>query len=791
MSNDMLESDRIQELSKLRYVLDVIERHIDQLQQTSEEQQNEIVEMKRNFWDQVTLDQDDMFESYVSVMQQTQDLANHERVQAHAGKLLQKLNQHKGSPYFGRIQFREDGDDETLDIYIGLMSLTDDQADAHLVYDWRTPIASLFYDYAAGPVQYRTPVGLITGEMPMKRQFVIRRGRLEAVFDTGIQIGDDMLQEMLAKSSDTKMRSIVSTIQREQNAIIRDDSHDVLIVQGAAGSGKTSAAMQRIAYLLYKYRNSIRSEQVVLFSPNDLFNDYVSNILPELGEANMSQTTFQNYLEHRLHTRWQLEDLYDQAERLMRKPTGEEAIGTAAQSVQTSTKQTDETAAVNETAGVRDSTLLELASARWKASFDFMQVMDRYIDHLTQEGMQFVALGTPKRTIVTQEMMAEQFYVVLADWSLTGRLHKLQEWVKQYVNSWAKAEEKRVYNKLLQKNQYIGTEQELRDISRKQVRKWVQRMRRQTRVFGFVDWEGMYVSCMQQLGHWVAEVEHTRVVGNNSLPDAKLATQIGHYTAKRLSEHGILPFEDTSPFLYLIERTQGFHTFNHIRHVVIDEAQDYSPFQYELLNRLFPRSRFTILGDWNQAIYEANRVNSVEMVQQMFKERKTDIVRLAKSYRSTRNITEYAQRIIPDGEPAQAFNRSGSAPRLYLVETEEERLAAAVRLLRELERAGAGSAALITKDESTSAYLYELLREQFPDMRQVTKFTRQFAAGYWVMPSYLAKGLEFDGVIIYDADQASYGKESDRKLLYTVCTRALHELSLIALKEPSKLLPSS
>lgn len=782
----MLETDRLQEVSKLRYVLDVMERHINHLQQTSEEQQHEIVEMKRNFWDGVSLDQDDMFESYVSVMQQAQDLANHERVQAHAGKLLQKLNQHKDSPYFGRIQFREDGDDETLDLYIGLMSLTDDQADTHLVYDWRTPIASLFYDYAAGPVQYRTPAGLITGEMPMKRQFVIRSGRLEAVFDTGIQIGDDMLQEMLTKSSDTKMRSIVSTIQQEQNAIIRDDSHDVLIVQGAAGSGKTSAAMQRIAYLLYKYRNSIRSEQVVLFSPNDLFNDYVSNILPELGEANMSQTTFHNYLEHRLHTRWQLEDLYDQAERMMRTSAQAAALQAAAPSIEYSPApmKSDDPAAASVTARV------ELASARWKASFDFMQVMDRYIDHLTQKGMQFVALGTPKRTIVTQEMMAEQFYGELADWTLTGRLHKLQEWVNQYVKRWAKAEEQRVYNKLLKKNQYIGTEQEMRDISRKQVRKWVQRMRRQIRVFGFVDWESMYVSCMQQLGHWVTEAQPARAMGDNDLPDTKLAAQIGLYTAKRLTEQGILPFEDTSPFLYLIERAQGFHTFNHIRHVVIDEAQDYSPFQYELLNRLFPRSRFTILGDWNQAIYEANRVNSVEMVQQMFKERKTNIVRLTKSYRSTKNITEYAQRIVPDGEPAQAFNRSGSAPRLYVVETKEERLATAVKLLLELERTGAGSVALITKDEATSAYLFELLHKQFPNIRQVTKFTRQFAAGYWVMPSYLAKGLEFDAVIIFDADQTSYGNETDRKLLYTVCTRALHELHCIALNEPSSLLPS-
>lgn len=752
MSDSLYEIDRKEEEERLAKVIKVMDRQMESLRETIGNQQTEIIEMKRNFWDEVTVDNDEMFETYVSVMQQAKDLANHERVQEHAAKLLRKLQKHIHNPYFGRIRFIEDGDTEQLDIYIGLMSISDLGNDDHLVYDWRTPIASLFYDYAPGPARYRTPMGEIEGEMTLKRQYVINDGRLEAVFDTGIQIGDDMLQSMLKKNADTKMKSIVSTIQREQNRIIRDDLHDVLIVQGAAGSGKTSAAMQRIAYLLYKNRYSMRSEQVLLFSPNDLFNDYVSNILPELGEANMTQTTYQDYLDYRLPTAWQIEDVYDQAERLMRHD--ERNAATHAE--------------------------LESEAARWKGSPSFMKVVDAYANHLRSEGMLFQPLGTPKRTIISVEMMEDQFYRVLADWSLPARVNKLKDWIISYLNLWAAEEEKRVYKRFLKQQEYWGTDQEMKDLSRKQVRKWVRGMREVVRAKDHINWDGIFAGFIRELPRWVELAEEE---GQSQLSPER-AAQISQETLQLLQE-GRLSFEDASCYLYLLESVEGFHTFNHIRHVVIDEAQDYSPFQYALLRRLFPRSKFTILGDWNQAIYEANRMNSVASVQEMFADRSSEVIRLTKSYRSTKNITMYAQHILPEGEPAEPFNRDGNEPRLTVVHTEEERLAFVKKRLFELLEAGITSAAIITKDEGTCIRVHEALEESIPDLRRVTKHTRQFVAGYWVMPSYLAKGLEFDAVLVYDADEETYGKEKDRKLLYTVCTRALHELDVVALDAPS------
>ncbi|WP_245583588.1 RNA polymerase recycling motor HelD [Paenibacillus assamensis] len=787
MSDHITALEYEQEERKLTHIVQVMDKQMDSLRGTIGDQQQEIVEMKRHFWDEVSVDKEQLFETYVSIMQQAKDLANYERVQDHARRLLTKLDKHIGSPYFGRIDFREEYEVDKLPVTIGLMSVTDENGE-HLVYDWRTPIASLFYDYAPGPVQYRTPMGVITGEMTLKRQYLIRNSKLEAVFDTGIQIGDDMLQDMLKRSADTKMKTIVSTIQREQNAIIRDDAHEVLIVQGAAGSGKTSAAMQRIAYLLYKYRESMHSEQVVLFSPNDLFNDYVSNILPELGESNMTQTTFQQYVDYRLRTTRQIEDVYDQAERLM-NPTNE-AVGQ-----------------------------LERASARWKASESFMAVADTFVTSLMEEGIAFESLGTPKRTIITEEMLREHFYVTLADWSLPARMDKTREWIKSYLKEWAAKEVKRVYQRFLKQPNYIGSEEEMMQMSKKHVSKWVREMRRKAHTYSFIKWDAIYEQFNAHLPRWCeialtsaasasahngseqtnGSEERVAVSGlagyaaaqvdPDAMPDASMVASMGEHTLARMND-GIIPYEDASVFLYIMESIEGFNTFNHIRQVVIDEAQDYSAFQYALLSRLFPRSKFTILGDWNQAIYESNRVGRVEMVQRMFPERKSTVIRLNKSYRSTKPISEFAHAILPDGEPAEPFNREGKPPVVHVV-TEETRPQLVFERLQRLQEDGCQSIAILAKNEASSAQVYQLLSQKIDGLRRVTKHTQQFSVGSWVIPSYLAKGLEFDGVIIWDADQEHYGHERDRKLLYTVCTRALHELHLYAVGQPSPLLPAA
>jgi DNA helicase-2/ATP-dependent DNA helicase PcrA len=321
----------------------------------------DVIDIRKKFWEDVTVNFDnaeEAAETYASIKQQAELMSERERSHRHDLKQLKNLHTLKHAPYFGRIDFLEKGETETESVYIGTSSFVDDSGVEFYVYDWRAPISSLYYDFGPGQAQYETPSGTISGKIELKKQFIIRNGEIKHMFNTGITIGDEMLQEVLGGHSDSHMKSIVATIQKEQNQIIRNERGRLLIVQGVAGSGKTSAALQRVAYLLYRYRDTLSADQIVLFSPNPLFNSYVSTVLPELGEDNMQQTTFQAYLDHRLGDDWELEAPFSQMEYVL----------TADQDPTYSKK---------------------IESIKLKSSFDYIQLIDNYISSLQKEGMIF------------------------------------------------------------------------------------------------------------------------------------------------------------------------------------------------------------------------------------------------------------------------------------------------------------------------------------------------------------------------------------------------------------------
>lgn len=257
-----------EEQQRVNTVTDQIERKITTLEDEVGSFRDEVVGMRKDFWDEVTMnfsEADDVGETSTSMRQQSQVLSDRERSHLNTAAALDKMKRLHHSPYFGRIDFKEDGYPNAERIYLGIASLLDEKEESFLVYDWRAPISNLYYDGAPGPITYHTPSGEISGDIEMKRQFVIRDGRIRFMFDTGVTIGDELLQAVLSRTSDAQMKSIVATIQKEQNRIIRNDRTRMLIVQGAAGSGKTSAALQRVAYLLYKYREHLQADQMVLF----------------------------------------------------------------------------------------------------------------------------------------------------------------------------------------------------------------------------------------------------------------------------------------------------------------------------------------------------------------------------------------------------------------------------------------------------------------------------------------------------------------------------------------------
>ena len=752
-------------------VMEAIEQHIEPLQQDIGDIKHEVVEFRKAFWDDVKINMDDIneaIETFASMKQQAEVLTEREHRHRHAARQLDVLTRMAKSPYFARIDFKEDGEIRGEEIYLGIGSFRNEEGE-FFVYDWRAPVSSLYYDFPPGPARYATPVGEIEGTMELKRQFLISEGRFRGMFDTGVTIGDELLRQMLSQPSAEHMKSIVATIQQEQNRIIRNERSGVLIVTGPAGSGKTSTALQRIAYLLYRYRETLQAEQIVLFSPNPLFNRYVSTVLPELGERNMEQTTFQDYLEHRLGSSFKLEHPFEQMEYSL---TAAEEPGYSAR----------------------------MEAIRFKASRNYIDMIHAYVQWLGTEGLQLHDICFRDEVIVTAEQIHSQLYRYDASLPLPNRLRLLAEWLRGELHRAAKQEREKAwvdeevemldddayheaYMKLQRKKQF--SEDTFDDFQRERdwlaasiVNEHFKSLYSQVKKLGFIDMEGTY----RQLFAMPDVSERCAAAG--TLPAEWRA--ICADTEARLRS-GEMPFEDATPYLYLNECIKGFRVNTSIRQLFIDEAQDYSPFQFALLRRMFPRCSMTLLGDWEQAIYPHagdQDINSSWLSSDMRGNSSTETFHLTRSYRTTRPIMEFARYLAMDGERIEPFDRAGNLPTVTVVEGRAERDRLVADRVRQLLQEGHRNVAVICKTAQESKEAYEALQNEIP-IYLVEQDTASFHEGALIIPSYLAKGVEFDAVVIYDASEAAYGRANEQKLLYVSCTRAMHELHVFCVGKPS------
>ncbi|WP_424766206.1 RNA polymerase recycling motor HelD [Paenibacillus sp. sgz302251] len=765
--NEQLEEEqrRVEAVTKL------IRERIEELQKQVGGMREDIVDIRRNFWDDVTVNFEDAAESaesHASMKQQAEVLSERERSHRHAQEQLSTLLKLEQSPYFGRIDLIERNQSMTERIYLGVGSLLDENGYDYLIYDWRAPVSSLYYDYGPGPVQYETPSGSIHGEMTLKRQYMIRSGKIRGMFDTGVTIGDELLQEVLGKQSDAQMKSIVATIQREQNRIIRNERARLLIVQGSAGSGKTSAALQRVAYLLYRYRGIIMADQIVLFSPNPMFNSYVATVLPELGEQNMQQTTYQQYLEHRLGKMFALEDPYSQMEYTLR--------------------------AVNELG--YDARMEAIA---YKSGLSFMKLIDRYAEELGQSGLSFKSIKFRGRTLISDAEIAEQFYALDRTTSIGNRMRLTAEWLLKQLTKLSKAEREQnwvqeqielldqeayahAYEELQKKDRFAGNsfddfEAEKDYLAASVVQEQFKKLRKRVKRLSFLNIPSIYRRLFD------GDYSLLERLNGEELQLPERWQEISKQTTAML-DRGEIYYEDATPYLYLKEKLEGFQTNAIVKHLFIDEAQDYSPFQYHYLKRIFPNCKMTVLGDLNQSIFAHSLSgNGFEPLSELYSEAETEKIELTRSYRSTRPIVAFTSKMIEGGDRIEPFNRDGAEPTITRVEDEANAILAIKDRIEQLVNASYPSIAVICKTAEESKRVYQELREHFPKLLLIDKETVTFEKGVLVIPSYLAKGVEFDAVIISDASNACYGKESERKLFYTACTRAMHELHLYYTKE--------
>ncbi|MGM0950086.1 MAG: RNA polymerase recycling motor HelD [Bacillota bacterium] len=744
-----------QEQSRIDEVLQELGRKERFLETSAGGLKHDIIGLRKSFWEDVTVNLDDTHEAVetmASIKQQAELLSDRERNHRRMDQQLKRIHQLKASPYFGRIDFIENGEEQAERIYIGLASCMDEKEEHFLIYDWRAPISSMYYNYSPGKAEYEVPGETIEGQMVLKRQFIIKNGALKAMFNTDMTIGDEMLQEVLSHQSDTQMKNIVSTIQKEQNQIIRNEKSKFLIVQGEAGSGKTSAALQRVAYLLYRYRGVIDAGQIVLFSPNFLFNSYVSSVLPELGEENMEQATFQEYIEHRLGRKFLCESPFDQLEFCLSESK-------------------------------KGGFPSRLTAITWKAGLSFQQFIDEYVSRLSSEGMIFKNIVFRGQKLITKEQIQSYFYSLDQHQSIPNRMEQTAKWLLSELNTFEKKERRKdwvvqeaelldkedyldVYKKLQERKQF--SESTFNDYQREQqllaaiiVKKAFNPLKQAVRLFAFLDVKQLYLHLFSS---WGGKFQHAETAA------------IGALTRSAFAENKLL-YEDAAPFLYMQDLIEGRKKNTKIKHLFIDEAQDYSPFQMAYMRSIFPAASMTVLGDINQSIY-AHTIHGAKHMDACFEGEPAEYIRLKRTYRSTRQIVDLTKAMLQDGADIEPFNRNGEMPLVFKTEGREDLCQKLTKEIERLKKQGHETIAVICKTAQQCIQGHAYISE-YIDIRLIHKENQTFQKGVCVIPVYLAKGIEFDAVLVYDASEEHYQTEHDRRLLYTACTRAMHMLAVL------------
>lgn len=803
------------ENARLARTLHAIHTRLAEVEAIAKRHKERVVTARKTMWEELPHTVESLDEA-ILIIQQQKYVSEYERDYLIYRRLIPILERMASSPYFGRIDFCENGAARAQQIYIGISSLVEPQTGEHLVYDWRAPIASMFYDYQPGPGSYETGSMVIEGEILLKRQYKISKGKLLYVFDTELTIDDELLQEILSQSADQRMRTIVQSIQREQNRAIRDEGHPLLVVQGPAGSGKTSIALHRVAYLLYRHRKTLKAKDIVVISPNEVFNDYISSVLPDLGEENMQQTTFADLVRRHL-----LGETLDEAGGTDARSSHIAPAGPGSGNVPVGDLQDEPDGALiarHETTPHRARPLsveesgahLEYLFARrgtpgydqrvreiaYKGSPAFLAAVRRYVDKLLQgEGIDFGDIEFQGKLVISRDELKKLVTETYSYLPFSKRLEKAGRRVL-YLLEPAREERLRAVKARLERdpNHNDLNAREIASLARTLVDEEFRPVEQAISRFTSIDVLDHYANLFRDphrlldaaqsavAHHASGGQDRDRVAGADGgqpggLPSAEELAAIGAATLERLGERRIA-YEDIAPLLYLKAALGEIQGDRRIRHVVIDEAQDYSLFHFEVFRKLYPAATFTVLGDPAQSIHPYLGTAELASVESAIAPGKAKVIQLTISYRSTQEIVALARAIDRAPVEARAIERSGPRPLIVRVDAPERLADAALRQLQSFHAGGVQRVAIICKTAAESEQAFAALRKNVP-VHLVTAADDALPPGDLVIPAYLAKGLEFDGVLIYNAGAAAYGDASERKLFYTACTRALHRLGLL------------
>ncbi|MGN9161838.1 RNA polymerase recycling motor HelD [Clostridium sulfidigenes] len=739
-------SEWLVEMEWLEKVLREVKKQLKEKQNSKDNFKKEAIETQRELWENLgAVSVENGMQHIGDFMQFINTMKIQKRNHEFERKLVDKYEKMISSPYFVRMDFEEEGEEKAEKYYVGISNLIDEDFN-FLIYDWRAPVSSMFYDYEIGSANYKCPDGIINGKISMKRQYKISDGKIDYMFDSNIKIDDEVLQDILSKSSDNKMKAIVTTIQREQNKAIRNEKYKNLIVQGPAGSGKTSVALHRIAYLLYKHRDTITSKNIVIFSPNNIFNDYISNVLPQLGEENMLQTTFKEYMHKVLEEVGDKEDYCAMMETIF----GDNS---------------------------EQSYDIRVKSLKFKSSAEFVNLLKIYIKHLEKVGRDFKDITLRGKTIISAVEIQELFYKDYKRLPLKRRLEKLKQRILYVIEPYEKTLVNKVMKELENSGEYLDRD-EIVKVSKSLVDREIKTIINEVKEKTKFDLMECYKAFYEDLEHFLKMV--------NIKYDNESIREIKRYTLENLGVKKI-NYEDQIALLFIKGAVGDILKTEEVKYVIIDEAQDYSPLQYEIFNQLFNKANKTVLGDISQSINPYMSVGSYNNVVNILKPEDTSIINLTKSYRSTMEITKFSRKILSDEIQDEYVERSGEWPKITGLLEEEDINERIVEEVKVHKGDGHNSIGIITKNVDEAQRVYNHLKDRI-NIKMIISEDDEYVNDILVIPAYLAKGLEFDVVMIYNASDLRYKDEEDRLLLYTACTRALHVLDIFYLRNVSSLL---
>lgn len=728
-----MKSPEQEEQNKLADTLALIQEELRKLDQNQSSLHSELHDRAKYMWQELP-QQVRTFDDVAELSAQLSEVT-HSEMQlndaSHRRAVLEKMQE---KPYFGRVDFREpSGAEET--VYIGLANLM--RADyTSAVCDWRTPVAGLFYENGVGMTSYEGPDGSVPCEVLRLRQYEIEQGELKLAIDSDVRIDDSILLNVLGGDSSDQMKTIVSTIQREQNQVIRDSDHELLLVLGPAGSGKTSIALHRVAYLLYRDRKKLKSKNVLIFSPNDLFSNYIAGVLPELGEDEAQTTTFADMI--RKYCGVSVLEMYEQVEFLA-------------------------------TAADTPANRIRRLGIRLKGSPEFPKSVRSFLENYLPP---FRDLTFQGERILSAGQLANLYAVRYAHMNRMDRLQAIYDEVARRMKPLRRRYCVAKKEELLRANPSEGEthiDQQVQHAFRDAAGLALKRIRQ----FTEIDFRELYRKALLY------------AVRTSNLLNEEEKTQLTE-TVREMSLRDKLKFEDGVGVLLVMTLFGAIPPDKTIKQVVIDEVQDYSPAQHEIFAAIFANCSLTLLGDTNQLVNTGMGMDDGEAILSIYQRKSSAIRRLTKSYRSTAEIMELAGSVVEQHDTSAWFERHGQPVNWVTAENEREAVDAICDLL-EAPGVPNTATAVITKTNAEARRLYAKCSKRVRNLILADHNRMAYERGRCIIPLALAKGMEFDRVIL--ANSAQYG-EGEGKLLYVALTRAMHELTVISVRKPSPLFAS-